>query len=99
MQNVLTFNYYTLQLKRKNWREFINKPNEAALVLLGKMGYDDHEKAKIKLEFLRILVNLELNPAREHLVYGIFEKYLTLNNEEEIEFNESLKHIPKDEVD
>lgn len=62
------------------------------------MGYDDHEKAIIKLEFLRVLVTLELNPAKIHLVNGIFEKYLKLNKQEEIEFNEFLKYIPKDEV-
>ena len=73
MQNVLTFNYYTLQLKRKNWRDFINKRNEAALALLGKMGYDDHEKAKIKLELLRVLVKLKVNLAREDFVNGFLK--------------------------
>ena len=73
VQNVLTFNYYTLQLKRKNWREFINKRNEAALALLGKMGDDDHKKAKVQLELLCVLVKLEVNLAREDFVNGILK--------------------------
>ncbi|WP_245741990.1 Rpn family recombination-promoting nuclease/putative transposase [Anaerobacillus arseniciselenatis] len=54
-KNVLTFNYYTLQLKRKNWREFINKPNEAALALLGKMAMMITKKRKSNLSFYGFL--------------------------------------------
>ena len=37
----------------------------------------------MKLEFLRLLSQMELNPAKTKLLYGFFETYLTLNEEEE----------------
>ena len=37
----------------------------------------------MKLEFLRLLNQMELNPAKTKLLYGFFETYLTLNEEEE----------------
>ncbi|MFV8829824.1 hypothetical protein [Alkalihalobacterium sp. APHAB7] len=74
-KKVLSFNYLTVHLKNKNWREYINQPNPVALALLGKMGYDQSEKVMIKLQFLRMLLKLELDPARQQLVAGIFENY------------------------
>src|SRR5699024_2482433 len=77
--NVLTFNYLTLQLRKKNWRDYIRTNNPVAAALLSKMGYTDDEKVQVKKEFLKMLVKMELNPAKQRLVYGFFEKYLTLN--------------------
>lgn len=97
-KEVLSFNFFTVHLKSKNWREYIKHPNPVALALLGKMGYDQNEKVKIKFEFLRMLLRLELDPARQTLVAGIFEKYLRLSPIEEQELIEQLKQIPNDEV-
>ncbi|RXI96232.1 transposase [Anaerobacillus alkaliphilus] len=97
-KQVLSFHYFTVHLKRKNWRELINQPNPVALALLGKMGYDQDEKVKIKLEFLRMLLKLELDPARQTLVAGIFEKYHILSVSEENELDKYLKQIPNNEV-
>ena len=38
---------------------------------------------QVKLEFLRMLVRMELDPARMTLLTGFFETYLRLNEEEE----------------
>ena len=97
-KNVLTFQFFTLQLKQKNWRDFVKQPNPVALALLGKMGYEPDDKVKMKLEFLRMLVQLQLDPARQKLVHGIFEKYHNLSAKEELELNDYFQHIPKDEV-
>lgn len=97
-KDVLSFNFFTLELKKRNWRDFINQPNPVTLALLGKMGYEKQEKVKIKIEFLRMLLKLELDPARLALVGGIFEKYLKLSPTEELELNDYLNQIPKDEV-
>ncbi|QKY68733.1 transposase [Lentibacillus sp. CBA3610] len=95
--NVLTFNYLTLHLRKKNWREFIKSNNPAAAALISKMGYTDDEKVQVKKEFLRMLVEMELNPAKQRLVYGFFEKYLILNETEEIQLNDEIKRM--DEAD
>jgi len=59
------------------------------------MGYNKSEKVRIKFEFLRLLLKLELDPARQTLVAGIFENYHTLNIEEEHELNEQLCEMRK----
>ncbi|WP_209121184.1 Rpn family recombination-promoting nuclease/putative transposase [Alkalihalobacillus sp. BA299] len=97
-KKVLSFNFFSIHLKNKNWRDFIHQPTPVALALLGKMGYDQREKVIIKIQFLRMLLNLELDPARQQLVAGIFENYFKLSKDEESQLHGQLKHIPKDEV-
>ncbi|WP_414672244.1 hypothetical protein [Lentibacillus sp.] len=71
--HVLTFNYLTLHLRKKNWRDYIRANNPAAAALLSKMGYTEDEKVQVKKEFLRMLVKMELNPAKQRLVYGFLK--------------------------
>lgn len=41
---VLTFNYLTLHLQKKNWRDYIHSNNPIAAALLSKMGYSEEER-------------------------------------------------------
>ena len=50
------------------------------------MGFNREEKVKVKLEFMRMLARLKLDPARTELLGGFFEAYLKLNREEERQF-------------
>ncbi|WP_306419745.1 hypothetical protein [Bacillus sp. J14TS2] len=95
--HVLTFNYLTLHLKKKNWRDYIESNNPATAALLSKMGYTENEKVQVKKEFLKMLVKMELDPARQRLVYGFFERYLTLNEQEEEQLMNELNYM--DEAD
>ncbi|QQK81935.1 transposase [Salicibibacter cibi] len=88
--DVLQFNYLTVELKKLDWREYIRQDNPVAGALLSKMGYTEDEKIEVKKEFLRMLVRLELDPARNHLLTTFFETYLGLSEREE--------HILADEV-
>lgn len=81
--HVLTFNFLMLELKKKNWREYLQSDNPVAAALLGKMGYNDDEKVQVKKEFLRMMVRMELNPADARFINDFFEQYLQLNEEEE----------------
>lgn len=56
---VLDFHFLTLELKKHNWREYIQSNNPVAAALLSKMGYQKQERVQVKLEFLRMLVHLE----------------------------------------
>src|SRR5699024_11779931 len=47
------------------------------------MGYKEEEKIQVKKEFLRLLVKMELDPARTRFIHDFFEQYLKLNEEEE----------------
>lgn len=73
----------TRLLKKKNWRDYIKSDNPVAAALLGKMGYRKEEKVQVKIEFLRMLVRMELDPARTRFINDFFEQYLKLDDEED----------------
>lgn len=47
------------------------------------MGYKQEERIEVKKEFLRMITRMELDPARQRLIYGFFESYLKLTEQEE----------------
>ncbi|WP_238456457.1 DUF4351 domain-containing protein [Desulfotruncus arcticus] len=63
------------------------------------MGFKPEEKVTVKLEFMRMLVRLKLDPARMELLAGFFETYLKLNREEEEQYNRELGKLDRKEVD
>lgn len=95
--HVLTFNFLTLHLKKENWRDYIRSDNPAAAALLSKMGYDEGEKIEVKKEFLRMLTRMELDPAKQRLIYGFFETYLKLSEEEEEKLMKEIRDLPEAE--
>ncbi|MCM3741499.1 Rpn family recombination-promoting nuclease/putative transposase [Oceanobacillus luteolus] len=95
--HVLTFHYLTLHLRKKNWRDYIRSDNPAAAALLSKMGYNEDEKIEVKKEFLRMITRMELDPARQRLIYGFFETYLKLSKKEEDKLMEEIRNLPEAE--
>lgn len=91
--HVLTFNFLMLELKKKNWRDYINSDNPVAAALLGKMGYRAEEKVQVKIEFLRMLVRMQLDPARTRFINDFFEQYLKLDGKEEVEFMREINRM------
>ncbi len=97
---VLDFRYRVIQLNRLSWRDFVDKPNPIASALMAKMGITKQERAKVKLECLRLLATLKLDPARMQLISGFIDTYLYLNEEEEKRFQEELAELnPKQQED
>src|SRR5699024_1717214 len=82
--------FLKLELRKKNWRDYITSDNPAAAALLSKMGYTDNERVEVKKEFLRMLMRMQLNPAKEKMIYGFFESYLKLNEKEEEKLREEI---------
>ncbi|WP_258525761.1 transposase [Paenibacillus sp. YN15] len=80
---VLRFRFCTLQLRKCNWKDYIRSVNPAVAALLSSMGYNEEEKLQLKLEFLRMLTRMELNPAKLELLTVFFDAYLPLTPEEE----------------
>lgn len=72
IQNVIQFNFLQLHLINKNWRKFIKSDNPVAAALLSKMGYTKQERVQVKIEFLRMVSRMEIDPARMELLYGFF---------------------------
>ncbi|SHJ37764.1 Rpn family recombination-promoting nuclease/putative transposase [Desulfofundulus thermosubterraneus] len=96
--DVLNFRFYKLELKKLNWREYIQSDNPVAAALLSKMGFKPEEKVKVKLEFMRMVARMKLDPARMELLAGFFETYLKLNREEEEQYNRELGKLDSKEV-
>lgn len=86
-------NFLKLELRKKNWRDYIKSDNPAAAALLSKMCYTNEERVEVKKEFLRMLVRMQLNSAKEYLIYGFFESYLDLNEKEEEKLREEIGKI------
>ncbi len=89
-RKILEFNYVAIQLNNLNWRSFLNKPNPVAAALMAKMNFQPEERIKVKLECLRMLVTLQLNPAKIELISGFIDTYIKLNTTEEQELNAEL---------
>ncbi|HLO88419.1 MAG TPA: DUF4351 domain-containing protein [Nostocaceae cyanobacterium] len=80
---VLQFNYDVIQLNRLNWREFLQQQNPVASALMAKMNIAPSDRPRVKSECLRLLANLQLDPARMQLISGFVDTYLRLNAQEE----------------
>ncbi len=95
---VLEFNYLTIQLNQLSWRDFLKQKNPVAAALMAKMKVDPVDRAKVKIECLRAITTLKLDPARVALLSWFVDSYLALNQTEELEFLEKVDKIkPKQE--
>ncbi|MEW6276310.1 MAG: DUF4351 domain-containing protein, partial [Bacillota bacterium] len=97
--DVLRFRYARLELKKLSWRDYLVSDNPVAAALLSKMGFRQEEKVQVKLEFMRMLARLKLDPARTELIGGFFETYLKLSRQEEEEFYRELGKRDQREVE
>jgi len=93
--HVLTFNYLTLHLRKMNWRDYIRSDNPVAAALLSEMGYQKEERIEVKKEFLRMITRMELAPAKQRLIYGFFESYLKLTEQEEEQLMDEVSKLPE----
>jgi len=94
---VLRFQFFTLELRKKNWRDFIKQDNPVAAALLSKMGYTKKDRVQVKKEFLRMLVRLQLDPARMRLISGFFDTYLKLDDIEENQLQQEIRLLEPQE--
>jgi predicted transposase YdaD len=95
--HVLSFQFLMVELRKMNWKQYIQSNNPVAAALISNMGYSQTEKVQVKKEFLRMLVKMEINPAKMELINGFFETYLSLNESEEKTLMEEIKQLNSDE--
>src|SRR5436305_2262017 len=74
-KRVLRFDFQVIQLNRLNWRDFIRNANPVAIALMAKMPIEPPDRPKAKLQFLRLLATLKLDPAKMYLIWGFVESY------------------------
>ncbi len=94
--DILEFNFLRIQLNQLNWRDFLKQKNPVAAALMSKMKIDKRERAKVKVECLRAIATLKLDPARVSILSGFVDSYLSLNRAEEVEFEREVASIKKE---
>src|SRR5207249_4080779 len=82
---------------RLNWRDFVRKPNPVASALMAKMQIAAEDRPRVKLECLRLLATLRLNPAKMQAISGFVDTYLELNRKEAKRFETELAGVPAPE--
>ena len=98
--DVLAFRYRTVQLNRLNWRDFIRCANPVASALMARMRIAKKDRPRVKVECLRLLATLQLNPAKQQLISGFVDTYLRLQAHELLEFKkETAKLDPQEEIE
>jgi hypothetical protein len=92
---VLEFNFLKIELNRLNWRDFLKLKNPVAAALMSKMKIEPQERVKVKVECLRTIARLKLDPARVAILSGFVDSYLRLNSQEETEFSAEIAKMDK----
>ncbi|MBE9079032.1 DUF4351 domain-containing protein [Romeria aff. gracilis LEGE 07310] len=90
---VVEFNFRAIQLNRLRWRDFLQQRNPIAAALMAKMRIAPEERPRVKLECLRLLATLRLDPARTQLISGFVDTYLRLSQPEEQVFQAAIDRI------
>jgi hypothetical protein len=90
---VLDFHFRVIQLNRLNWRDFVRRQNPVASALMAKMRIAPEDRPRVKLECLRLLATLKLNPAKMQLIAGFVERYLRLAREEQQVFRVEVAQL------
>mgnify|MGYP003585249315 CR=1 FL=1 len=96
-RRVLDFRYAALQLNRMNWCHFARQANPVASALMARMNIAPRERARVKLQCLRLLATLALDRKKSHLISDFVDSYLQLDPAEVRIFKRSLEKLPQDE--
>ena len=80
-------------LNRLNWRDYVNQPNPVAAALMAKMQIAPVDRPKVKVECLRLLATLQLDPARTRLISGFVDTYLRLSAQESQAFQTEIGRL------
>ena len=94
---VLDFWYQVIQLNQLSWRDFARQHNPVASALMAKMKIATEDRVRVKLECLRLLTTLQLDPARERLISGFVGTYLELGTAEEQQYMAEMQSLPTKE--
>jgi len=92
---VLDFRFSIVQLNRLDWRGFVDKPNPVASALMARMNFPEAEHPRVKLQCLRLLATLSLEPAKSALISKFVDSYLRLGPDEVRIFDKNLETIPE----
>lgn len=61
---VLHFRYRVIQLNQLRWQDYLNHSNPLACALMARMRIETADRPQVKLECLRLLLRLRLDPRK-----------------------------------
>ncbi len=95
--SVLTFRFRVVQLNRLDWRNFVDRTSPVVAALMARMRMEQSDQPHVKLACLRMLAQLQLDPARRALISGFVDSYLRLTIEQESDFSRELNQLASQE--
>jgi hypothetical protein len=96
-KTVLKFSYRAIQLNRLSWRRFLKEPNPAATALMAKMNIAPKDRARVRLQCMRMLATMKLDPAKSELIGIYVETYLKLTADEMKQYERAAQRLPLEE--
>ena len=75
----------------------LNQPNPVASALMARMNLRKSDRPRVKVQCLRLLATLRLEPAKSRLISRFVDAYLRLNDQEMRIFDQTLESLPVDE--
>jgi hypothetical protein len=94
---VNSFRFRVIQLNRLRWRSYLSRPNPAAAALMARMQIAGRDRPKVKVQCLRLIATLKLDPARSQLIAGFVHTYLRLSAQELPRFERELGEVAPEE--
>ena len=91
------FQFRVIQLNRLKWRDYLATPNPAAAALMSKMQIARRDRVRVKLQCLRLIATLRLDPARSQLISGFVRTYLQMTRPELVELQREVGLLPQEE--
>jgi hypothetical protein len=92
------FQFRVIQLNRLKWRDYIATPNPVATALMSKMQIARRDRVKVKVQCLRLIATLRLDPARSQLIAGFVRTYLQMTRPELVELQREVGLLPREEL-
>jgi hypothetical protein len=90
---VLRFNYRAIRLNHLKWQDYAQQQNPVASALMSKMKMKRQERPLVKVECLKQMAKLHLNPAQVRMISKFVDSYLRLEEQEKAVFQAELDRI------
>lgn len=91
------FQFRVIQLNRLKWRDYVGTPNPVAAALMSTMQIAPRDRVRVKLQCLRLIATLRLDPARSQLISGFVRTYLQMTRPELVELQREVGLLPREE--
>lgn len=94
---VLRFNYRAIRLNHLKWQDYAQQQNPIASAFMAKMKMKPQERPLVKVECLKQMARLGLNPAQSRMISKFVDNYLRLEGQEKAAFQAELDRIEPSE--